>query len=147
MVVVTLVRHGEAVSKNLGLEDEERDLTEFGIKQIRAISSCLERPSRIFSSPYKRALHTALVLSERLGVEVIAVEWLRPGLFNLNVLFRNIVPGALYVGHNPDIQKTLLELGINAEVGTGDSITINLLEKKVIAHLKPSLCMNCISRV
>ncbi|UXD22454.1 hypothetical protein IPA_04955 [Ignicoccus pacificus DSM 13166] len=146
MVMIMLMRHAEAIPKSSEMRDEDRPLSDHGKKQVEAICKCIERPALIYTSPLVRSLETAELLNKCLGgnIKVETVEWLRPGRLSAKVLLNNIRPGALYISHNPQLEETLEELGISVDLGTGDVVALDVFRRRIIWHLKPSLCMKCL---
>lgn len=80
-----LLRHGTAEPLTLARDDRSRALVDKGRAQARLAADCLRRlevrPARVVSSPYPRALDTALEVVRTLGlpVEVGPLDELRPG--------------------------------------------------------------------
>jgi len=82
-----VLRHGEATynvrrvvtSKISEASDEPSILTDIGKKQARDAAEKLAKESidYIYSSPYKRAMHTASIVAEKLGLSVIRDDRLR----------------------------------------------------------------------
>jgi phosphohistidine phosphatase len=70
------LRHGEAEAASPALSDEERQLTENGRQDIRAVARALHRagarPEVILTSPLRRARQSAEILQEVFGVPVYA---------------------------------------------------------------------------
>jgi broad specificity phosphatase PhoE len=79
---ILLVRHGESHSNRaLALSGRgDTDLTLRGKSQVRKVSRFMKRRyppvDRIYTSPLKRALHTATLVSKRLNAPVTADELL-----------------------------------------------------------------------
>lgn len=75
MTTIYIVRHGYSIAneKNLFLGHGDMDLTEKGKLQAEVASEYLSslKPDVIYSSDLKRAYHTSLPTSKKLGLEVI----------------------------------------------------------------------------
>ena len=111
-----VVRHAPAGDKiefaQSGKPDEERPLTEDGIRKMRAVASGLgrlvERLEVIASSPLKRALQTAEILAAAYDVSPVeTVEALAPGsspAASMPWLERQAAAATLaVVGHEPHL--------------------------------------------
>jgi phosphohistidine phosphatase len=120
-LVIYLLRHGEAEDDNG--DDAARRLTEKGERQARAAGRALADLGvgieACLASPKVRALETARLACEALGVEVEVTEALRGGPFNALDL------GAgrgevLLVGHEPDFSYEVGRLtGANVAMKKG----------------------------
>jgi phosphohistidine phosphatase len=109
-----LIRHGEAVEAAPGLGDTGRWLTAKGRRQTRKVASWLgkksvRRPVTLWTSPLVRAVQTAEIVAERLGLEedVTAIRELAQGadpaeLLRLVMAYRGPSPLGL-VGHEPGL--------------------------------------------
>lgn len=76
MISLVLVRHGEAEHHIREITGgwTDSDLTDTGLKQVRLLSERLHRemsgqPVRLVSSNLRRAVHTARILGEQLGIQ------------------------------------------------------------------------------
>jgi len=105
-----LLRHAEAAD---GRPDEARPLTTRGIRDARAAGVALARLGvRLdvcLSSPKRRALETAELVCESLGVEVVP----EPALAGVRYAPEDLAAGigdVLLVGHNPAISSVLCDL-------------------------------------
>ena len=115
-----LLRHAEAAD---GFPDDERPLTERGIRQAEAAGHALERLGTTLdvclSSPKLRAVQTAQLASGPLGVPV-TVE---PRLSGEPFLVSELIAGlgdVLLVGHDPSFSLTLHDLtGAQARMRKG----------------------------
>jgi phosphohistidine phosphatase len=115
-----LLRHAEAAD---GLPDDERPLTDLGVRQAEAAGLALARLGAnidaCLSSPKLRALQTAQTACEPLGVTV-TVE---PALSGEPFEVRDLVAGlgdVLLVGHDPSFSLTLHDLtGVQARMKKG----------------------------
>ncbi len=143
MVIVMLMRHGEAVPPSV---NEERPLTQKGKEDVEAVASCIERPSIIISSPLLRARQTGEILSKKLGVALSISDELLPERFSVDSLLRILKPGALLIGHNPSLEEVLDALGIRANLPTASVAAVNIIEKKLLWLITPSICKRCLER-
>ncbi len=113
------MRHGEAEPKKPGISDDERRLTQEGRVQVIKVAKILDlRPKYIISSPLKRALETAEIVAEILGVnEILQRHELLPEYLDLDNL-RNLLNSTgledrdtvLLVGHSPSLEEAIQEL-------------------------------------
>ena len=81
MTRILLIRHGESTWNLIGRYQGRIDteLSELGIKQAELIAEHIKknfRLSAIYSSPLRRALHTAIIIATRLGLGVEVREGL-----------------------------------------------------------------------
>jgi phosphohistidine phosphatase len=104
--VIYLLRHGDA--EHGEMEDAARRLTEKGERQARDAGRALRELGvgidACLASPKVRALDTARLAGEALGVEVEVTEALRGGPFDA----LDLAAGrgdVLLVGHEPDFSK------------------------------------------
>lgn len=76
---IFLMRHGQAASGN---PDHLRELTPRGREESRAVGRLLAaadtRPAVIWSSPFRRAKQTALIIAEELYLPVTDCEFITP---------------------------------------------------------------------
>jgi phosphohistidine phosphatase len=104
--MIWLLRHGEAAE---GRPDDDRPLTELGERQARAAGLALAKigvkPELCLASPKKRALDTARLACEALGVEVTVEDRLKGGPFDPEELAGDAE--ALIVGHDPDFSAAV----------------------------------------
>jgi len=112
-MVLVFFRHGEAEAKKPSQPDHERRLTEKGKADVKAVARHLPiKPLKIVSSPLRRALETALIISSMWKVEVDTTDYLRPespsGVDALNSI--GVRGGEVLVGHNPWLIETVTEL-------------------------------------
>jgi phosphohistidine phosphatase len=115
-----LLRHAEAAD---GLPDDERPLTDRGVRQAEAAGRALARlganVDACLSSPKLRAMQTAQLACEPLGVSVTAEPALSGEPFDV----RDITAGlgnVLLVGHDPSFSLTLHDLtGAQARMKKG----------------------------
>jgi phosphohistidine phosphatase len=121
-----LLRHAEAAD---GLPDDERPLTEKGIRQAEAAGIALARLGEqidvCLSSPKRRAMQTAERVCEHLGVEVRAEPALSGAPFEVEELTAGL-GAVLIVGHDPSISLVLHDLtGTQARMKKGGLAGVN----------------------
>jgi phosphohistidine phosphatase len=112
-----LLRHGDAERAGAG-DDFERRLTARGEREARAAGRALARMEvrleRVFTSPRVRALDTARLACEQLGLEPVVHEALTGGFEerDLGELVASVPAGAalLLVGHEPDLSRLVAAL-------------------------------------
>ncbi len=108
------LRHGEADWKNWTKPDDERPLTPFGKKEVRAVAKFLDRlkvrPDLIVTSSLPRASQTAEIAAEVLRVKLREDDLLAKG-FGLDalrtILKRHRAKKLMLVGHEPDFTKVI----------------------------------------
>ncbi len=109
--MIYLLRHGEAESG--GADDAARRLTAKGERQGRnagrALAALGEEIDACLASPKVRALDTARLACEALGVEVEVTEALRGGPFDALDLAAGR-GNVLLVGHEPDFSNEVRRL-------------------------------------
>jgi phosphohistidine phosphatase len=115
-----LLRHAEAAG---GSPDSERPLTERGVRQAQVAGRALERLGVwidvCLASPKLRALETARIATERLGVEVRVEPRLAGEPFDVHDLTAGL-GNVLLVGHDPSFSLTLHDLtGAQARMRKG----------------------------
>lgn len=118
--MIWLLRHAEAAE---GRPDEARPLTPRGIEQARIAGRALQRLGvqldACLSSPKRRALETAQIACEPLGLEVIAEAALAGAMYYPERLAAGL-DDVMLVGHNPSISVALRELtGARAHLRKG----------------------------
>ncbi|MEX8520196.1 MAG: histidine phosphatase family protein [Leptothrix sp. (in: b-proteobacteria)] len=119
---VCFLRHATAQEYELGLADADRQLTDKGLRQVRAVASFCERqslrPDVLLTSPLLRAVQTATVLSQHLRdcPPPETVDWLRIGTPTAEA-WRAVQArqarqeGALWlVGHEPQFSDLISRL-------------------------------------
>jgi phosphohistidine phosphatase len=117
-----IVRHGIAVPHGApGIEDDDRALTEEGIKKMQEAAAGLRIldyiPEVILSSPLPRASQTAEILLEAFGkgIELKIVPYLAPS-GNRQELYRDIslyakkLASLMIVGHQPSLGEIAGEI-------------------------------------
>jgi phosphohistidine phosphatase len=125
-VILYLLRHGDAGDPRPE-HDDARELTDKGRKRLRNAAPLWKRlrvePELVISSPLPRALQTAELLVEGLGLkrEVIVDDRLRPGArsSDLGAALRDHGPAerVAFVGHDPDLSDALAHLSGAASIG------------------------------
>jgi phosphohistidine phosphatase len=134
--MIWLLRHGEAAE---GRPDDQRPLTELGERQARAAGAALAKlgvnVEVCLTSPKKRALDTARLACESLGVEVTVEERLKGGPFDPEELVGDAE--ALLVGHDPDFSAAVhAATGAQVRMKKGGLAGIERGELKVL--LRPT---------
>lgn len=132
-----LLRHAEAAD---GMPDDERPLTERGIRQAEAAGQALRRLDvhldACLSSPKRRALHTAQLACEPLGVEVTVEPALGGEPFDPEALSAGL-EDVLLVGHDPSFSMTVHELtGAQARMRKGGLAAIR--KGELIVLMRPA---------
>jgi phosphohistidine phosphatase len=141
--VIYLLRHGEAEDGDG--DDAARRLTEKGERQARdagrALAAVGAEIDACLASPKVRALETARLACETLGVEVEVTEALRGGRFDA----RDLAAGrgeVLLVGHEPDFSAEVGRLtGANVAMKKGaiavvdGSVLVTLLRPKELKRI------------
>jgi phosphohistidine phosphatase len=125
--VIYLLRHGEA--EDGSGDDAARRLTEKGERQARDAGLALRELGveieTCLASPKVRALETARIACEVLGIDVEVTEALRGGAFDA----RDLVAGrgeVLLVGHEPDLSVEVGRLtGANIALKKGGIAVID----------------------
>jgi len=109
-----LVRHAKAVKRKPGIEDERRALSDKGILEMRQAVLHLARliDSRkviIWSSPLRRAVQTASILADALGVEqIVGVPCIGDGdwpSFTRELVQAGSAEVLVVVGHQPYLSE------------------------------------------
>jgi phosphohistidine phosphatase len=109
--VLWLLRHGDAAE---GSPDAERPLTEKGEAQARAAGRALHalgvKIDACLTSPRVRAIETARIACEPLGVEPRLEPKLSGGPFDAEALAAGLGDEVLLVGHDPDFSTVVHDL-------------------------------------
>jgi len=116
-VILYFVRHGDAGHHSAAADDDDRRLTEAGIAALKAAAPLLHRlnlrPDLVLTSPLPRALETAELVMEGIGMGGTPVvdDQLRPGA-DWGDLARAMAahPDArrvMFVGHEPDLSSAM----------------------------------------
>ncbi len=104
------MRHGKAEPKKPGMGDSERRLTEAGREDVALVARLIPvKPEIVFTSPFKRAVETAEIVSRELGGVEVRVVWElepeRASLSSLRELNLLECSSALLVGHAPSLEE------------------------------------------
>jgi phosphohistidine phosphatase len=132
-----LLRHAEAAD---GEPDEDRPLTEKGRTQAEAAGRALaylgEEIDACLSSPKRRALQTAELACEPLGVEVMIAPALGGEPFDVRELTAGL-GNVLLVGHDPSFSLLLHDLtGAQARMKKGGLAAI--AKGELVVLLRPA---------
>jgi phosphohistidine phosphatase len=132
-----LLRHAEAAD---GVPDDERSLTERGVRQAEAAGRALEtlgaRIALCLSSPKLRALQTARLACAPLGVEVTVDRRLAGEPIDVDELTAGL-DDVLLVGHDPSFSLTLHDLtGAQARMKKGS--LAGIAKGELVVLLRPS---------
>jgi phosphohistidine phosphatase len=115
-----LLRHAEAAE---GAPDDERPLTERGVRQAEAAGQAIarlgEQIDACLTSPKRRAVQTAELACEPLGVEVTIDQRLAGEPFDVGELTAAL-GNVLLVGHDPSFSMLLHDLtGVQTRMKKG----------------------------
>jgi phosphohistidine phosphatase len=106
-----LLRHGDAAD---GSPDAERPLTDKGRRQAQAVGAALKalgiELDACLTSPKVRAVETATLACEPLGVEPELEPKLAGGPFDAQALAAGLGDDVLLVGHDPDFSAAVHSL-------------------------------------
>jgi phosphohistidine phosphatase len=132
-----LLRHAEAAD---GFPDDDRPLTDRGIRQAEAAGRALARLGTnidaCLSSPKRRALQTAQLACEPLGVEVTVDRRLSGEPFDAAELIAGL-GDVLLVGHDPSFSLLLHDLtGVQARMRKGS--LAGIAKGELVTLLRPS---------
>jgi phosphohistidine phosphatase len=115
MTELYLVRHAIAVDRGMpGLPDDARPLTPKGRKRMQQIAKGLRRlglrPDRILTSPLPRALETAEIVADALGLadRLECIDMLRPDRDTPVIrdwILTRTDDRLMLVGHNPGLSE------------------------------------------
>jgi phosphohistidine phosphatase len=120
------VRHGKAAQNTS--PDEQRPLTADGIESVKHMASLLKKiacqPIAIYTSPRVRALQTATLIADALGMQAEVNEACN---FSFNAqMVMTICDGlddddeVMFVGHNPSMSEVVQHItGATVELSTG----------------------------
>jgi phosphohistidine phosphatase len=136
--MIWLLRHGDAAD---GSPDAERPLTEKGRRQSRAAGAALTalgvKLDACLTSPRVRALDTARLACEQLGVEPREEPKLAGGPFDPAELAAGEGDDVLLVGHDPDFSEAVHRLtGARVRMKKGGLAGIDEGELRVL--LRPA---------
>lgn len=132
-----LLRHAEAAD---GQPDDERPLTERGILQAEAAGRALarlgERIDVCLSSPKRRALQTAELACQPLGIQVTPEPALGGEPFDVVAITAGL-DRVLLVGHDPSFSLLLHDLtGVQARMKKGGLAGVS--KGELVAFLRPN---------
>lgn len=132
-----LLRHAEAAD---GAPDDERQLTERGIRQAEAAGFALKRLGvhidACLSSPKLRAVQTAQAACAQLGVDVTIDRRLSGEPFDANDLVDGL-GDVLLVGHDPSFTLTVHDLtGAQARMKKGG--LAGIAKGELVVLLRPA---------
>jgi phosphohistidine phosphatase len=135
--MIWLLRHGDAED---GSPDAERPLTEKGREQSRAAGAALNALGVEFgaclTSPKVRAVETARITCEPLGVEPQLEPKLAGGPFDPEALAAGLGDDVLLVGHDPDFSMAVHSL-TGAQVRMKKGGLAGVEKGELIALLRP----------
>jgi phosphohistidine phosphatase len=136
--VLWLLRHGDAAE---GSPDAERPLTDKGTDQARAAGRALKelgvKPAACLTSPKVRAVDTARIACEELGIEPQLEPKLAGGPFDPEALAAGLGDDVLLVGHDPDFSMAVHSLtGAQVRMKKGGLAGVEKGELKVL--LRPT---------
>jgi phosphohistidine phosphatase len=134
--MIWLLRHAEAAD---GAPDDERPLTNRGVRQAEAAGTALARVGAqidaCLSSPKLRALQTARLACEPFGVTVTVEPALAGEPFDVHELTAGL-GDVLLVGHDPSFSITLHDLtGAQARMRKGGLAAVE--KGELIVLLRP----------
>jgi phosphohistidine phosphatase len=132
-----LLRHAEAQD---GYPDDDRPLTESGVRQARLAGLALARLGvkidACLSSPKQRARQTAQLATEPLGAEVTVAPALSGEPFDVRELTAGLGE-VLLVGHDPSFSLTLHDLtGAQARLRKGGLAGVH--KGELVTLMRPS---------
>lgn len=124
---ILFIRHATAQEAASG-GDAKRKLTKAGVGEAKSLAKALKAmkiaPDKLLTSPLVRAVQTAAIVGEELGLEVQEAAFLAPGgghadiRSQLDELATEGVESVALVGHAPLLDKMIGELiAPNAEIG------------------------------
>jgi phosphohistidine phosphatase len=111
-------RHAIAHDADEQTSDAERALTKVGFANTERAAEALMalgvKPDHLYSSPLVRAVQTAQIIGQALGVPVEERTEVSPGfsIFGVETLTRDLDHDAevMFVGHEPDFSRTISSL-------------------------------------
>lgn len=132
-----LLRHAEAAD---GAPDEQRPLTDRGLRQAEAAGLALarlqERIEACLTSPKRRAVQTAELACEPLGVEVTVERALGGEPFDVHELTAGL-GNVLLVGHDPSFSLVLHDLtGVQTRMKKGGLAGVS--KGELVVLLRPA---------
>jgi phosphohistidine phosphatase len=135
--MIWLLRHGDAEQ---GSPDFDRRLTAKGERQARTAGKALRALGAKFdaclTSPKLRALETARLACEPLGLEVTVEPALEGGDFDPEALAAGL-DDVLLVGHEPDLSRAVQDLsGGRVQMKKGGVAAVDGRELKILLRPK-----------
>ncbi len=128
-MLVVFMRHAKAAEAKPGERDEDRRLTSEGVEEAVAVSRLLPRVRMVYSSPLRRAVETAEIVSHLHGAEYRVIEELAPGRY-LKDLEPYFTDRALFVGHSPYVEDCVSELsGFRTSLPTAGAVGLRRVER------------------
>lgn len=103
------MRHAKAVEAKPGERDEERKLSPEGIEEAVTTSRFIPKVKIVYSSPLRRAIETAEIVSQAHRVEYRVLEELAPGHY-LKDVEPYFTDRALLISHSPYVEDYVAEL-------------------------------------
>ncbi len=132
-----LLRHGDAED---GSPDAERPLTSKGREQSRAAGAALKalgvKLDACLTSPKVRAVETARIACEQLGVEPELEPKLAGGPFDAEALAAGLGDEVMLVGHDPDFSSAVHSL-TGAQVSMKKGGLAGIEKDELIVLLRP----------
>jgi phosphohistidine phosphatase len=132
-----LLRHADAAD---GEPDAARPLTDKGRRQASAVGAALAtlgvHLDACLASPRVRALETATLTCEPLGVDVHVTPELSGGTFDALALASGFGEHVLLVGHNPDMAQAVYDL-TGARVRMRKAALAAIEDGELLAFLGP----------
>ncbi len=128
-MLVIFMRHAKAAEAKPGERDEDRRLVAEGIEEAVAVSRLLPKVKVVYSSPLRRAVETAEIVSHMHRVEYRVIDELAPGR-DLGGLEPYFTDRALLVGHSPYVEDCVSELaGFRPALPTAGAIGLRRVER------------------
>lgn len=151
-MLLCFFRHGKA--ERAGTKpDFERELTPEGRADVRLVAGLLPfRPTKIITSPLKRAVQTASIIAELYDLEYETAQELEPETASLDkILSLNLVDGTVLVGHAPSIESIVSGLigGGRVELKAGSAAVLEFDESirpgggRLVLLITPDAARRC----
>ncbi|HEX2494509.1 MAG TPA: histidine phosphatase family protein [Steroidobacter sp.] len=139
MLRLLLVRHAQAAPARHGEDDRARALDASGEREVRIMARLLQaqplRPTRLLSSPARRALRTASILAKELDLPAHALRSEQrlylAAAQNLQEIVHELGGRAdplMIVGHNPGLTQFASELSSERSIDTLPTCAVCRLE-------------------
>jgi len=136
--MIWLLRHGDAED---GSPDTDRPLTDKGRGQARAAGKALKalgvELDACLTSPKVRAVDTARLVCEQLGVEPQLEPKLAGGPFDAEALAAGLGDDVLMVGHDPDFSMAVHSL-TGAQVRMKKGGLAGIEKGELVVLMRPS---------